>query len=62
MLFVADLPQTIPAILPGSKWSVLSLRTVMQDAMADVPNVYPLLKLKVCVDDIMRTLGTILSP
>ena len=43
--------QTITAILPGSKWSCLLLRLVLQDALGEVLKVYPLLKLKVSFDD-----------
>ena len=43
---------TITAILPGSKWSCLLLRVVLQDALTDVTIVYPSLKLRVFVDDI----------
>ena len=44
--------QTIPAILPGSKWSCLLLRSVLQDALSEVLKIHPPLKLKVFVDDI----------
>ena len=44
--------QKITAILPRSKWSVLLLRIVMQEAMSDVLNVYPQLRMKDRVDDI----------
>ena len=40
----ADPPQIVTAILPGSKWSVLFLRIVMQYAMSEVWKVYPQLK------------------
>ena len=43
---------TITAILPGSKWSCLLLRVVLQDALTDVTIIYPSLKLRVFVDDI----------
>ena len=42
--------QTITAILPGSKWSVLLLRIVVQDAMSEVCKVNPQLKLHVYAD------------
>ena len=45
-------PQTITAILPGSKWSCSLLRIVRQDALCEVTKIYPLLKLGVFVDDI----------
>ena len=44
--------QSITAILPGSKWSCLLLRTVLQDALRKVVKVVPPLKLKVFVEDI----------
>ena len=44
--------KTITAILPGSKWSCLLLRIVLQDALSEVTNIYPPLKLRVFVDDI----------
>ena len=43
--------QTITAILPGSKWSFLFLRIVLQDALSEVTKIYPFLKLRVFVDD-----------
>ena len=43
---------TIAAILPGSKWSCLLLRIVLQDALSAVAKIYPSLKLRVSVDDI----------
>ena len=43
---VADPLQIITAILLGSKWSVLLLKMVMQDAMSEVLKVYPTLRLK----------------
>ena len=49
---VADPLQTITAVLPGSKWSWLLLRIVLQDALSEVLNVYSALKLKVYTDDI----------
>ena len=49
---VADPLQTMSAILPGSKWSCLLLRIVLQDALSEVTKVYPSLKLRVFVHDI----------
>ena len=43
---------TITAIMPGSKWSCLLLRIVLQDALSEVTKIYPSLKLRVFVDDI----------
>ena len=43
---------TITAILPGSKWSCLLSRIVLQDALSEVTKIYPSLKLRVFVDDI----------
>ena len=37
---VAELLQTITAILPGSKWSCLLLRTVLRDASSEVMKVF----------------------
>ena len=37
--------RTITAILPGSKWSCLLLRIVLQDALSEVTQFYPPLKL-----------------
>ena len=48
---VAEPPQTITAILPGSKWSCLLLRVVLQDASSEVMKVWPPLNLRVSVDD-----------
>ena len=48
---VAEPLQAIMAILPGSKWSCF-LRIVLQDALSEVTNIYPSLKLRVFVDDI----------
>ena len=48
---VADLSQTITAILRGSKWSVLLLLMVMQDATWEVLDVCPQLNFEVYVDD-----------
>ena len=44
---VAEPLQTITAILPGSKWSCLLSRIVLQDALSEVMKVYPPMKLKV---------------
>ena len=44
--------ETITAILPGSKWSSLLLRVVLQYALSEVTKIYPPLKLRVFVDDI----------
>ena len=49
---------TTTAILPGSKWSCLLLRVVLQDALREVTQVYPPLKLRVFVDDITALLMT----
>ena len=49
---VAELLQTITAILPGSKWSCLLLRIVLQDALSEFTKTYPPLKLRVFVGDI----------
>ena len=38
---VAEPLQTITAILPGSKWSCLLLRIVLQDALGEVTKIYP---------------------
>ena len=48
--------RTITATLPGSKWSCLLLRVVLQDALSEVTNCYPPLKLKVFVEDITALL------
>ena len=48
--------QTITAILPGSKWSCLLLRIMLQDALSEVTKIYPPLKLLVFVDDITALL------
>ena len=42
--------RTITAILPGSKWSCLLLSVVLQDALSEVTEIYPPLKLRVFVD------------
>ena len=47
---------TITAILPGSKWSCLLSRIVLQDALREVTKFYPPLKLRVFVDDITALL------
>ena len=44
--------RTITAILPGSKWSCLLLRIVLQDVLSEVLKIYPPLKLSLFVDDI----------
>ena len=51
-VFVVEPLQTITAILPGSKWSCLLLRIVLQDALSEVTKIYPCLKLRVFVDDV----------
>ena len=38
---VAEPLQTITAILPGSMWSCLLLRSVLQDASSEVTKIYP---------------------
>ena len=47
---------TITAILPGSKLSCLLLRVVLQDALSEVTNIYPPLKLRAFVDNITALL------
>ena len=47
---------TITAVLPGSKWSCLLVRIVLQDALNEVIKIYPPLKLRVFVDDITALL------
>ena len=42
----------VTAILPGSKWSCLPLRIVLQEALSEVTPFYPSLKLRDFVDDI----------
>ena len=49
---MAEPLRIITAILPGSKWSCLLLRIVLQDASSEVTKIYPPLKLRVFVDDI----------
>ena len=49
---VAEQLQPITASLPGSKWSCLLLRIVLQDALSEVTQIYPPLKLRVFVHDI----------
>ena len=49
---VAESLPTITAIFLGSTGSCLLLRMVLQDALSEVMEVYPSLKLKVFVDDI----------
>ena len=51
-LCAAEPLRTIAAILPGSKWSWLLLRTVLQNALSEVTKIYAPLKLRVFVDDI----------
>ena len=53
---VAVLLQTNTAILPGSKWSCLLLRIVLQDALSEVTKIYQPVKLRVFVDDITALL------
>ena len=53
---VADPLQTITAILPGSNWSVLLLRIVMQDAISEVLKVFPQFMQKVH-DNIKSSFG-----
>ena len=53
---VAERLQTITAILPVSEWSSLALRIVLQDALSEVTQIYPPLKLRVFVDDITALL------
>ena len=43
---------TITAILPGSRWSCLLPRIVLQDALSEVAKIYTPLTLKVFVDGI----------
>ena len=49
---VAEPLQTITPFVFGSKWSCLVLCIVLQDALGEVTNFYPLLKLRMFVDDI----------
>ena len=53
---VAEPLRTITAILPGSKWSCLLLRIVLQDVISEVAKIYFPLKLRVFVDDITALL------
>ena len=53
---VAEPLRTIRAILPGSEWSCLLLRVVLQDALSEVTKNYLPLKLRVSVDDITALL------
>ena len=46
----------ITAILSGSKWSRLPLHIVLQGALSEVTQIFPLLKLRVFVDDITALL------
>ena len=50
-LDLAEPLQTLTAILPGSKWSCLLLRTVLQDALSEVTNICTPLTLRVLLDD-----------
>ena len=43
--------RSITAMLPGSKWSCLLLRVVLQDALCEVTKFYPPLELRVFVVD-----------
>ena len=54
---VAEPLKTTTAILPGSKSSCLLLRVALQDALSEVTKIYPLLKLRVFVDDITALKG-----
>ena len=49
---VAEPFQTMTAFLTGFQWSCLLLRIVLQDAQSEVTKIYPLVKLRVFVDDI----------
>ena len=51
---VAEPPQTITAILPGSKWSCLLLRIVVQDALSKAAQIHPPLKLRVFVHKLVE--------
>ena len=53
---VAEPLRTITAVLPGSKWSCLLLCVVLQDALSEVAQICPPLKLRVFVDDITALL------
>ena len=53
---VAEPLQTITAILPGSKWSCLLQRIVLQDALSEVAKINPPLELRVFVDEITTLL------
>ena len=53
---VADPLRTVTAILPGSKWSCLLPRIVLQDALSEVTKIYLPLMLRVFVDDITALL------
>ena len=53
---VAEPLHTITAILPGSTWSDLLFRVVLQDALSAVTRIYPPLKFTVFVDDITALL------
>ena len=43
---------SITTILLGSQWSCLLLRIVLQDALSEVTQIYPPLRLRAFVDDI----------
>ena len=49
---MAEQLQSITAIVPGSNWSCLLLRIMLQDALSEVTKNCPHLKLRVFVDDI----------
>ena len=53
----AELLQSFTTILPGSKWSCWLLRVVLQELLSEVTQIYPLLELKVFVDDITAFLN-----
>ena len=46
---VAEPLRTITATLPGSEWSCLLLRVVLQDALSEFTKIYPVLELIVFV-------------
>ena len=52
---VAEPLQTVVAVLPGSKWSCLLQRIVLQDALSEVTQNYPPLRLRF-VDDVTALL------
>ena len=49
---VAEPLHTITVILPGSKWSCLLLRIVLQDVLSEAIQIHPRLKLRVFANDI----------